>query len=103
MTMESWTKEHNLAAVRQGWCISEVLCGDDHAPWEIQRLDDAHSATADYGVPVPQLDDDDAAVAAMRLAYERNEPHAVLAYQLIHDHSRQEFDLWDMGSWQKTG
>ena len=26
-----------------------------------------------------------------------------LAYQLIHDHSRQEFDLWDMGSWQKTG
>jgi len=102
MSMEQWTREHNLAAVRQGWCLSEVLCGD-HAPWEIQRLDDAHSASGDYGVPVPQLDGDDDAVAAMRAAYERGEPHAVLAYQLIRDHSQQEFQHWKMGDWQENG
>jgi hypothetical protein len=103
MTMERWTREHTLAAVRQGWCISEVLCGDNHAPWEVQRLDDAESASEDYGVKVPQLASDDEAVQVLREAWQRGEPHAVLAYQLLRENSPQEFAYWRMEVWQKTG
>lgn len=102
MSMECWTREHTLAAARQGWCISEVR-SDDHAPWEIQRLDDAESASEDYGVQVPQLASDDEAVQVLRGAWRRGEPHAVLAYQLLRENSPQEFTYWRMEDWQKTG
>lgn len=102
MSMERWTREHTLAAARQGWCISEVRSAD-HAPWEIQRLDDAHSASEDYGVTVPQLVSDDEAVQVLRAAYGRGEPHAVLAYELLRENSLQEFAYWRMENWQKSG
>lgn len=98
VTMESWRREHTLVAASQGWCISEVR-SDDHAPWEIQRLDDAESASEDYGVQVPQLASDDEAVQVLREAWQRGEPHAVLAYQLLRENSPQEFAYWQMEAW----
>ncbi len=101
-TMDEWTRDHTLAAGRQGWCISRVD-HEGHAPWEIQRLDDAELVSEDWGIPIPQLDDDYDAAMAMRAAFDRGEPHAVLAYQLIKEFSPMEFTHWDMESWQKTG
>ena len=98
MSMESWRREHTLAAARQGWCISQCM-SNQHAPWEVQRLDDAESASEDYGVQVPQLASDDEAVQVLREAWQRGEPHAVLAYQLLRENSPQEFAYWRMEEW----
>lgn len=100
--MQGWTKEHTLAAARQGWCLSEVRC-NGHAPWELQRWDDAESVSRDYGIPVPQLDGDENAVRVLKAAWDRNEPHAVLAHELLRVESPEEFELWGMEFWQKSG
>lgn len=97
-SIADWKPEHMLAAAQQGWCISEVR-NDDHAPWEIQRWDDAGSASEDLGVEVPQLFSDDHAVEVLRAAYDRGEPHAVLAVGILRECSPQEFSYWRMGEW----
>lgn len=97
-TMDLWTWDHTLAAGRQGWCIAGVR-NDDHAPWEIQRLDSAEEVSKDWGIEVPQLASDDHAVQVLKESYARGEPHAVLAYQLLRDNSPQEFAHWRMEAW----
>lgn len=96
----SW--DHTLAAARQGWCISQVD-HEGHAPWEVQRLDDAEGVDRDWGISVPQLADDDAAVAAMKAAFDRGEPHAVAAYAFLLANSEEEFEQWGMQHWCCSG
>ena len=100
VTMASWTREHALAAARQGWCIAEVSGLNTRAPLEVQKLDDAAAASEELGVSVPQLCSDDEAVGILRQGMRNQEPHALLAYQLLRQHSPQEFAFWKMPGWQ---
>ena len=77
----------------------ETDSSNDHAPLEIQRLDDAESFSKELGVFVPQLNGDGDAVVRFREAFRNDEPHAVLAYQLLRENSPKEFDHWRMKDW----
>jgi hypothetical protein len=66
---------------------------------EVQHIQDAQSVSADWGVPVRQLDHDLAAVEIMRASWQAGEEHAMLAYQLLKLHSPSEFDYWRMHTW----
>ena len=97
-----WTEWHGAneqAALGQGWLISQTSGDDGHAPYEIQRVDNAAETAALMGIDIPQLDTDREAVLAMRAAYGRGEYHAYLAREIILRHSTQEFVDWHMARW----
>ena len=99
-TMNDWQPGHVRLAAEQGWCLSEVAVEGSAHYLEIQRLDDAETVSKHWGVQVPQLDGDEAAVAALKQACMRGEPHAVLAYQIVKHNSPSEFYFWQMQNWQ---
>ena len=93
-----WRSGNERAAMQQGWWIVETM-SDDHAPYEIQRVDDAEGVGFEYGIDIPQLDGDREAVMAMRAAYGRGEYHAYLAREIIRRYSTQEFTDQHMARW----
>ena len=100
--LDDWTTHHQLAAARQGWCISDT--GErGHGRYEIQRIDDVDAAGGACGVAIPQFVSDIEAVAAMRDAYTKGEDHGLLAYRIIKLMSQSEFEYWKMGTWGRTG
>jgi hypothetical protein len=101
LNIDDWYKHHILAAGAQGWCLSEVALPNTAHYLEIQRLDDAEGVSRDWGVTVPQLADDAAAVDAMREAWASYQEHALLAYHLLKHHSPSEFLYWGMGEWRR--
>ena len=101
LNMDDWHQHHVLAAGAQGWCLSEVALPNTAHYLEIQRLDDAEGVGRDWGITVPQLDDDAAAVAALRAAWLAWQEHALLAYHILKHHSPSEFLYWGMGEWRR--
>ena len=99
VNMDDWHNSHVLLAAAQGWCISEVGIEGSAHYLEIQRLDDALAVGLDWGVTIPQLDGDEAAVSALRAAWRRGEDHALLAYQIIKQNSPSEYHYWEMQHW----
>lgn len=79
--------------------ISKTHGDGGHAPYEIQRVDNAAEMSSQMGFDIPRLDTDHEAVLAMRAAYGRGEYHAYLAREIIRRHSIQEFVNWQMARW----
>jgi len=93
-----WFNGNERAAMQQGWMVVETM-SDNHAPYEIQRVDDAAGVGWEYGITIPQLASDREAVMAMRAAYGRGEYHAYLAREIIRRYSLQEFVDQHMARW----
>ena len=96
-----WQRSHMRAAAAQGWLLSETgIKGSAHS-LEVQRIDDAYSFSQDLQVHVPQLDNDQQAVARLKQAWLMAEDHAMLAYQILKYNSPSEFEYWEMNHWHR--
>ena len=102
LNMDDWSMSHATAAAAQGWCMSEVGLPTTAHYVEIQRIDDADITSTSWGIQIPQLEDDAQAVQALQAAWQRAEPHAELAYQILKMHSPSEFEFWHMANWSRN-
>lgn len=100
--LDDWLPCYQIMAADQGWCLSETHHAGCHAPIEVQRWDDADGVTVDLGVVVPHLEGDDRAVQAFYQSWQRGEPHALIAYDILAKNSPMEFQHWRMHTWRKT-
>lgn len=103
LDMADWEMIHANAAAQEGWCLSEVDLDTTPHCVEIQRIDDAEMTSVNWGMPIPQLEDDDQAVQAMHAAWKRGESHAELAYEILKSCSPHEFEFWGMNAWTQNG
>ena len=103
VNMDDWHTQHVNAAAQEGWCLSEVALSTTPHCVEIQRIDDAEITGVNWGMPIPQLTDDEQAVHVMQAAWKRGEPHAELAYQILKSCSPSEFEFWGMSAWTQNG
>lgn len=100
--MDDWLMQHANAAAAQGWCLSEVGLKRTPHYVEIQRIDDAETTSMNWGIQIPQLEDDAQAVNIMQAAWQRGEHHAVLAYDILKNESPSEFEFWGMVNWHRN-
>jgi hypothetical protein len=98
-SMLDWCDLFEQAAAQQGWCITEVAPRNSPCALEINHVEDAVLLSTSLGTSVPQLKNDREAVQAFQAAWLAQQPHAVLAYQIIRSNSPSEFDHWHMQEW----
>jgi hypothetical protein len=98
MTWDLLNHAHAHAALLQGWQLVETGFpgGNEIQIQDVIHVHDAHV----NGDLVPRLGSHQAAMKAMKQAYERGEDHAIQAYQLLKSHAHSEFTYWHMQHWQ---
>lgn len=83
----AWSDAHDVAAAREGWCVSDSN-GSENGRWQAQRIDDPAAYAQAAGFTPPALDSDD---DAFRIVANGTEEHHVAARALLKAHNPTEF------------
>jgi hypothetical protein len=98
MTWDLLNDAHEHEALLQGWQLVETGFPGGNA---IQIQDVIHVNHAHVQCDlVPRLGSHQAAVQAMKQAYERGEDHAIQAYLIVKNMAWNEFAYWHMQHWK---
>ena len=82
--IDEWTEKYHQTAIDQNWYI----------------IDTGYPGNGSLEIRGFLISDRDA-VAAMQLAFDRNEDHALQAYALLKNASPMEFGHWRMWTWNR--
>lgn len=82
-----WGAAEALAAAKEGWGLFETP-DSANGPWQAQAFDDPAAATAQFGVTVPKLADDN---LAWRLVYHGKAGHHAAARAFLAAHNPMEW------------
>lgn len=91
---DDWRSWYALKAAMQGWMLYETGFSF-HSALEVRCLD--RESWTELGMQLPS---DDKAVDAFREAFINGHDHAVLAYNIIKQHSPSEYHYWKMADWR---